>query len=438
MQVQVEDVGPCKKLLKVEVPSERVDAELEKTYGQLNEGVTVPGFRKGHAPRWLMQSKFGKQVCEDAKESLVTATFDEAVKEQSLHPIGQPTFDEEIAFEQGKPLTFGVTVEVQPEFEIEDYTNLSLEKPSTQPSEEQIEARTKMVRRRYATLNELNEGSPQPEDVVMCHVKLLEGDEVYRDIPNHRFILGGHVLIGMDEEETAKFVQGIAVGETDEKAITIPDEYPEEAKRGADMTLSLTINQIQRPELPEVTDDWVKEMGFESVDEFNDEIRSALVREKERDSEQALREQLDDALLQKVDFDLPEDVIKGMAERTLIHRSLNLRYQGIPAEEVEANLEALREESQSSAERSAKLFFILSKIADKERLYVTEDEVIARVEAMAATENRSADQVMRDLEQHDRLSELRTSMREEKVRDFLLSKAQVQESSSEPTPASDS
>jgi trigger factor len=427
MQVQVEDVGPCKKLLKVEVPAERVDAELEKTYEQLGDGVVVPGFRKGHAPRWLLQSKFGKQVCEDAKESLIAETFDEAVKEQELHPIGRPTFDEEITFEAGKPLAFGVTIEVQPEFEIEDYADLSLKKPSAEPSKAEIKERTDMVRRRYAKLKEVTAGSPKADDVVMCQIKLTEGKEVYRDIPNHQFILGGHVLIGMNEEETVKFVKAATIGETAETTITLPDTYPEEEKRGTEMTLALTIEKLQRPQLPKVTEKWVKEMGFDSVDEFNEEIHTALVREKERGSQQELQEQLDEQMLKKVDFDLPEDVVNGMAERTLVRRSLNLRYQGVPEEEVEKNLETLREESRESAERSAKLFFILSKIADKERIFVTEDEVNARIEAMAATENRAADQIARDLEQNDRLSELRSSMREEKVRSFLLDKAKIKE-----------
>ncbi len=112
-QIQVEDIGPCKKLLRIEIPPEVVDAELDKTYKQLNESIIVPGFRRGHVPRWLMQGKFGKQVNEDAKQSLIAQSFEQAIAEKELAPLGDPKFDENIEFAPGKPLSFGVTIEVR-------------------------------------------------------------------------------------------------------------------------------------------------------------------------------------------------------------------------------------------------------------------------------------------------------------------------------------
>ena len=205
MQVQVEDVGPCKKLLRIEIPAERVTQQLEEAYKQLSDTVVVPGFRKGHAPRRLMERKFGKQVNDDARGVLMSESFETAVKDNNLRPIGQPKFDEEIEILPGEPLAFEVTVEVQPEFEIEGYSDLHLEKPATEPTPEEMEERIQAVRRRYATLVDVTEGSPQAEDVVTCHITLSEGDSLHRDVPNHQFIVGQHVLIGMTEEETMKF-----------------------------------------------------------------------------------------------------------------------------------------------------------------------------------------------------------------------------------------
>ena len=427
MHVQVEDVGPCKKLLKIEIPAERVDEELEKTYAQLNDGVAVSGFRKGHVPRWLMRSKFGKQIDIDTKETLVTESFEEAVKEHELRPIGAPTFDEEIDFEPSKPLSFGVTIEVRPEFEIDDYTGIEVKKPSTKPTKAEITQRIDYLRRRYAKLEEVSKGTPEAEDIVVGHLTLREGDEVYREIPNHQFIAGDHVLIGMTAEETAEFVTAIKVGETAEKEITVPEKFGDEAKRGVKMMLSFKLENIRRPDLPEVTAEWVKEVGFDSLDEFNDEIKTAVSREKEQQAQQELEEQMLEKLLKKVDFELPEDVVKGMAQRTLIRRSMTLRQQGVPQEEIEKQLDKMKDESEKSAQDAAKTYFILDEIAEKERIFVTEDEVDARVEALAASYGRSPDQVLRDLEKDDRLSELRSSMREEKVKAFLLEKATLKE-----------
>lgn len=427
MQVQVEDVGPCKKLLKIEVPAEQVDEELEKTYDQLNEAAVVPGFRKGHVPRWLMKSRFGKQVNDDTKQALVTDSFDEAIKEKELRPLGTPTFDEEIKFEAGKPLTFGVTIEVHPEFEIDDYTDLELKKPPTKPTKGEIKKRIDYVRRRYAKLEDVSEGTPQTDDVVVAHLILKEGDEIYRDIPNHQFIAGDHVLIGMTADETTELVTSLGVGDTIEREITIPDTFGAEGKRGAKMTLSVKLDGIRRPVLPEVTAEWVKEVGFDSLDEFNDEIKTAVEREKEQGVQDKLEGQILEQLAKKVDFELPEDIIKTMAQKSLVRRGLSLRQRGVPPEEIEKQLDELKKESEESAQAEAKMFFILDKIAETERLFVTEEEVEARVELIAANYGRSPDQVLRDLERDERLGELRSLMREEKVKAFLLEKAAIKE-----------
>ena len=373
------------------------------------------------------KSRFGKQVDDDTKQTLVTDSFEKAIKDNDLRPLGRPKFDEEIGFGAGKALTFGVTVEVHPEFEIDNYTDLELKKPSAKPTKAEINDRIDYVRRRYATLEDVSEGSPQAEDIVVAQLTLKEGDEVYRDVPDHQFIAGDHVLIGMTADETTEFVTQVKVGESIEKEITVPDSFGEEAKRGAKMTLSLKLEGIRRPVLPEVTAEWVNEVGFDSLDGFNDEIKTAVEREKERSVQDKLAAQMLEQLSKKVDFELPEDIINSMAQKLLVRRSLALRQRGVAPEEIEKQLEEMKKESAKSAQAEAKIFFILDKIADKERLFVTEDEVEARVELLAANYGRSFDQVLRDLEKDERLGELRSSMREEKVKAFLLEKATIKE-----------
>jgi trigger factor len=427
MEVQVEDIGPCKKRLSIEIPPEKIDEELEKNYEQLAEQAVVPGFRKGHVPRWLIKNRFGEQVNDETKEALVAEALSEAVRENSLEPIGTPQIGDDVDFEPGRPLSFDVTLEVYPDFEIEDYKGIQLEKPSVEPTKAELKERADAVRERYAELEEITEGKPQDGDVVKCHIVLREGDEVYRDVPDHQFILGDHVLIGMTQEETTEFVSGIEVGKAAEKKIDIPDDYPEEEKRGAKMALSLTLDEVRRPNPPELTEEWVKSIGFDSMEEFNEELATAVRNEKEQQTQRELEKQLDDKLLEKADFELPEDVVGLMAERGLARTSAIMQYRGAPPELIERESDRLKKQSQESAERTAKLYFILRKIAEKERLFVTEDEVNARIEAMASVRQRSPEQVRRELEQEDRLSELRSTMREEKARSLLMDNAAVKE-----------
>lgn len=422
MRVEVENVGPCKKKLKIEIPAEKVTEELEKTYSQLNDSVAMPGFRRGHAPRWLMESKFGKSVNEDAAKNIVSDSYEEAVKENNLHPIGTPKFDEDIKIEAGKPLAFAVELEVHPEFEIEKYDDLALEKKIAEPTDEEVEKRIEFVRRRYAKLEEVEKGSPKKEDLVQANIKLMEGEKLYREVPNHQFIVGDSVLLGMTADETTELVKKAKIGKAVDATVKIPEGYSDEAKRGAEMTLSLTIEKIRRPVLPELTEEWVKEVGFDSVDEFKKEVKVSLEREKEREAEVEMNKQLDEQLVKKVDFEMPADLINSMSERAFIRRELELRQQGMPAAEIEKQVETLKQDSKTSVEKEIKLFFILEKIAEKERIFVTEDEVDARMEQIASAYGRSGDQIRREFETTGRMGELRQTMREDKVRQLLIEK----------------
>jgi trigger factor len=427
MEVQIETVGPCKKKVALTIPAERVTRELDEKYGELAKTVAVPGFRKGHVPRRLMESRFGKEVNDDARNTLMTECFEKAIEENDLKTIGAPSFDEDLELKPGEPFSFAVTVEVRPDFELSDYEGLTVCRPATEPTDEEVDQRVESYRRRYASLEEVTEGSPQPDDVVLCRVELRHDDSVYREIPNHQFIVGDHVLVGLDLDETTAFVTGAVVGETAERTVTLPEGYPDAEKRGSEMTLALTIEKIQRPVLPELTEDWLDGQGFDSLEELREEMAEQVRRQKTATVESALEEQMLDELLKRAEFELPEDVVGQMAERTLVRRSLYMRYQGIPPEEIEKRLEDLRKESRESAERSAKIYFMLDKVADAEKLFVTEEEVDARIEAMARSEEREPEQVRRDLEQNDRLSELRSQMREDKTKAFLMEQANVVE-----------
>jgi trigger factor len=437
MEVQIETVGPCKKKLALTIPVERVARELDEKYKELANTVTVPGFRKGHVPRRLMESRFGKEVNGDARDSLMSECFEKAVEDNELKVIGSPSFDEDLELKPGEPFEFAVTVEVRPDFEIEGYKGLEIERPSTEPTEEEIDAQVQAHRRRYSSLDEITEGAPQPEDVVLGRVELRHDGSVYREIPNHQFIVGDHVLVGMDLDQTTEFVTSATVGETAERTVTLPDAYPDADKRGAEMTLALTIEKIQRPVLPELTDEWLDEQGFDSAEEFREEMAGQVRREKTRRVDALMEERMLDALLAKADFELPEDIVNDMAERQLVRRSLFLRYQGMPPEKIEQRLDELRKESRETAARNAKIYFMLEKIADAEKLFVTEDEVDARVDAMARAEGREVEQVRRDLEQNERLAELRSQMREEKIKSFLFDKANIRDRGAAGEPAAD-
>ena len=149
MDVKIEELGPCKKKVTVEVPSERVTEEFEKSYGTLSTSVDVPGFRRCHAPRWLLEKRFGETLKGDVRETLLTSTLQEALEEHSISALGEPKYDD-VEFDAGEPLKYNVTLEVKPSFQIPDYKEIEITRPSVEVTEEDVEEIDKILKRAVA------------------------------------------------------------------------------------------------------------------------------------------------------------------------------------------------------------------------------------------------------------------------------------------------
>lgn len=426
--VTVSDVGPCKKHLKIVVPAADVQAKLEETYKRLQASAVVNGFRKGHVPRKLIERRFGEEVVEEVKQDILAESAQKALDDEGLKPLGEPSFDN-VEFDTEKDCVFEVTVEIEPTFDLPEYKGVELKKTAVTVTDEDIEKGLDSLRRQRARLALMDkDATVEAGDRLVCDWTLTsEGEDVASE-KEDMLVVGGKRFGETElEKDAAEALGGATFGEKRTVAVTFLDSYPIEKWRGKTGELTLTTKEIRRPVLPELDDDFVKAMDFESLDEMKEFARRSIAQSKERDAVMALEQSLFDKLLEQCPFELPEGVLKSQASNIMTRQQFRLRQRGMPQEEIDAHLEDLRNASEEAAARNLKIFFILNKIAEKEKIFVTENEVENRIASLANSYRVSTQKMRARLESDGALGELRAGMREDKVVDFLLKNAKIEE-----------
>ena len=424
--VTIQEVGPCKKQLKITVPQADIQAKVEENFATLAENVVIDGFRKGHVPRKLIERRFGEEVLEEVKQTILSEAAEAAVEEHNLKVLGTPSFDN-VEFAADTDCVFELTVEVEPDFDLTEYKGIKLTRKSNAVTDEEIERGLENLRRQRATLELQEQDTPVAEnDFVNADWEISSEGEMVANEKEDQFIVSGKRFGGVElEKDLAEVLKDAKFGEKREATGKILDAYEIEKWRGKDCTLTLTVKEIRRPLLPELNDEFAKKLDFETVDELKEYAKRNLEQSKTRENDLDLERQLFDQLLTAMPFDLPEGVLKAQAVSIMRRQQYRLQMRGMPAGQIEEHLEDLRDASEEAAARNLKIFFVLNKIAEKEKLFVTENDVENRIAQMANSHRMTVQKMRRQIEQDGSLSELRAGMREDKAIEFLMTNADV-------------
>ena len=423
--VTVEDSGPCKKLIKITVPSDEIGAKIEESYKKLRESVDVDGFRKGRVPRKLLERRFGEKVIEEVKETAMGDACQKALDDNELTSIGEPSFDNVEHGEDGD-LSFEVTIEVKPQFDLPDYVGLKLKRARAEVSDQDLAEGLERIRMQRASLDPVEGGEVQAGDRVTADWEATCGDEDVASEMDVPLQVAGR-LMGPMQLDLVACLQGAKAGETREGDVTFAQSHPTEKYRGQAGRISIAVKDIRRPVAPELSDDFAKELDFDSIDELKDVVRSQLASRKQRELQEDLERQISDQLLESIVVELPEDLVKRQASDLLMRQQLRMRHEGEADDQIEERTGQMQAASEEAAERQFRMFFIHERIAEKEKIFITENDVENRIGQLANSYRLSVQQMRNYLEERNGLSQLRIQMREERVMGLLLSKADIQD-----------
>lgn len=426
MEVKVEELAPCKRKLEWVVPRDDVEEQLGEKLDEIRNTVIIPGFRRGRAPVGLIQKRFGDQIRDDVKQALVASSYSEALEENDLTPLGEPKVDPgDLDAEEG--LKVEATVNVKPTFELADYTQLQVTKPKGEVTDEQIDEQIERLRESKAVLKPIgDEGLVEDDEIAVDLEITAEGMDPVQE-EDVDITLTDPAVEGLEFTDLGQQLAGAKVGESREVEAQTTDEFSVEEHRGQPVKVRLTVLDVKRKALPDLDDEFAKIYRMETMAELRDNIRERLSASSSQRATEALRRNLEDALLSQYSFELPQDIVDLMAESTVMRERQRLESQGITPAQIDEHLEELRNAGEDVAMRQLKITFIFEAIAEKEKIFVTDADVDQRIELLGRLHSMPAARLKREMEESGRLSTLRGQMRDDKTAEALLGKVQLQE-----------
>lgn len=409
IQITTKKSEGVERLLEVSVPVETVREAEESTARRYASSVRLPGFRPGKAPPAVVRKRFKDAIRQQVIESLVQDAFKEVMDREKLKVASQPHVHD-LKFEEGQPLTFELHLEVRPEVELARTQGFRVSRPQIQVTDEHVREQIDQLREQRANWTPVSE---KPAEGDMVTVKLATADE-NGEIPEgreYRLTLGGGQAIPGIEE----LVMELTPGETVERPVRWPDDFPDEAQRGKTKPVRLTLEDVKRKSLPELDDAFAREVGdFDSLDALKAAVRHDLEEHATRDADASVRQQLVDQISEANPFQVPPSWVDQ-----LVHAYMEA-YQ-VPQDEHDR----FHSEFQPVAEKQVRRDLIIDTIAEREGLAASEADIDERVADVAKKRNADAGQVYASLQKAGRLKEIERSITEDKVFNWLLERNEV-------------
>ncbi|MFP4053366.1 MAG: trigger factor [Phycisphaerae bacterium] len=427
-KVDIEDAGTLKKKITVTIPRERIDAKYDEMFGELSDNAQIPGFRVGRAPRRLLEKRFGKEVTQDVRNALVGEAIGSVMEDEDLNTIGEPELElDEIEVPDSGEMEISFEIEVAPEFDLPELEGIEVEKPEEEVSDEKVDEYIEQMMQSMAKF--VDSDKPAGEGDMVVAAAKLTSDELEKPIerPGLSLRVAPGQIEGIPIVDLGDTLKDAKPGDTVSTQVTVPGSHPNEDWHGKQMTVEITVSSVRKREVPELTDELAEQMGFDSMGEMRSYFRGRMQSQMETESQQKMRDQIQEYLLESTELDVPEGVANRHAARVLQRRYLEMLRMGIPREKVDENMTALKAAATEQAQKDLKLQFILEKVAEQENLEVTEAEVNSRIAQMAAYYGRRPERLRQELAQDGTLEQLAVSMLQEKALDALLSKAKVKE-----------
>ncbi|MSR19109.1 MAG: trigger factor, partial [Phycisphaerales bacterium] len=433
-RVSVTDAGPALKRIQITIPASRVAEHIESQFGSLAKTAVMAGFRAGHAPRSLLQKRYGPAVLEEAKKELFSTAVNDAVKEHKLQPLGQPIITKETAdctLSPSQDFSLEVEVEVVPEFTLPAWEGLALQRPVIDVLESHVDDEIRRSSYRFGIPTRIDGPFEKLDRLVgraVVHIEdaeavFFETDKALAVVPSDEDGGKGQFL-GLLIDDLEATLLGRKTGDVVVMNTVGPEAHELEAVRGKKLRIDYTIREAERI-TPATNEELLAKSGIDTIELMREQVKMIL--EKRRDEEQrgALREQVFEQLAAAVDFPLPERLSAAQAERDLERARMELTYRGLEADKVEARLAAMRGATTEQSRARLKLFFILAKLAETLAVEATEGEVNGRIAAIARGRNLRPDAVRTELEKAGRIGEVVLQIREAKAADRVIGKATV-------------
>lgn len=411
----------CKRSLEIEIPLDEVNKARERVTNSLKQRVRLPGFRPGKAPVSMIQSRFEGEIRHEILDQLVPQAFRERVQKEDLKVVGTPDITD-LQFESGQPIRFKADFEVAPEFEIAEYRGLPVKYEEPSVTEEEVEKRLEAMRENKADYVNLDPRPIESGDYVLVHLRSVQGlaEPIDQDV---QIQVGG--------EETLPAFNEVLIGSSPEEVkevdITYPDDYGQEKLAGKTVRFELTPKVIRKKELPVLDDEFARDLGdYQSLAELRESVHKALFHEKQYVAQQAAKEEAIDRLVEGNEFPIPEAYVDRQIENQVQMQVERLAGRGVDPKSIKLDWTKVKETQRDKAVRNVRASLLLEKIADKEGIHATKDEVDREIQLIARQAREAVPVTRARLEKEGALGRIAGHIQTEKTLQFLFEQAQKQ------------
>lgn len=421
MKTEFTDVSETQKTLTIEIPTEVVDAEIDRVARGYTKQARLPGFRPGKVPQTLVKQRFKDQILHDVMHGLIPKAVEEALQERGIEPIDTPNI-RDVALEAGRPLKFTAAVETVPPFDPGDLSAITLQRPPVEVTDDGVNDMLQRLRERAARLEPV-EGRPVAEgDAVIADLDRTDPDG---KVDHHE---GLTLQLGAPGNPPGFDAHLLGLNDGDTKTFTIhfPESYPAEELANTDQTYTVTVKGVRRRVLPELDDEFAKDVGgFESLAALRDRIRADLQEEAQESSRRQTRAELFKQLSARVTFALPASLVDREMDRRLEEFARQLMSQNIDPRHAGIDWAQFREAQREPARDAVASALVLDEIARREQITVTGEDVDKEIERFASRAGRTPAALRAQLEKEGGISRLYAGLRREKAVDLALSRAKM-------------
>jgi trigger factor len=429
--VTIEEAGPCKKKVIIEISEAKIKKATDEQYENLRKEAVVPGFRKGRAPRRLLEKRFGKETAEQVKLTLLAKASEDAVKDSELKSLGDPDIDfEEIELPEKGPMTFDFEVEVRPEIDLPPLEGIPLTKTKLDVTDEQVDREIEQMRRWAGVwAPRAEDAAVEPEDRIVADVVLkTEGVEEEQKLNNIEIHVRPNGFVGAIPVETLdELLVGAKAGEHKETSVEISKTFFREEYRGKKVDIQIDIEDVKWLKPAEMDENFLQRYEVKDVDELREKIQDTLHSRLENQIRAEMSGQIYQYLLDKTDFDLPLDIVAEQASSVLQRQYTSLLMRGLSREQIDEQLEQLQAASEERAQEQLKTFFIMDKVADQFDISVSEDEINGHIAQLAAQRNQRPERMREEMARNGSLAQFSLEVRQDKCIAKLLETAKITE-----------
>lgn len=418
----------CTREVEIEVPADEVAKAFRTVTKRYQKQARIPGFRAGKVPESLIRSRFADGLRQDVVESVLPTHFRAAIDKAGLRPISQPQVTD-LHLEDGQPLKFKAVFEIMPGFSIEGYQDVHVPKPDTQLTDDEFDAELGRIRDSRSTMEPVTEDRALADgDWAQITFRGEFKGEVETAEAAPQPVTGDDVMIEVGGQNTLpafnEALRGSKPGQELKFEVTYPEDFGERRLAGKTVSYDVEVKAIKKKIQPELTDEFAKELGeYESIEDFKQKLRDHLASDKKRKLEGETRDKIVEALIAKYQFPVPESLVQQQVDARLDRGLRALAQQGMRTEDMrKLDFNRLRDAQRDSALNEVKGSLLLDRIADEEKIEITDAEVDRELELLSLQMREPLETLRKRLTDDGSLARIREQIRREKTGSLLYEK----------------